>query len=78
VAWWWCRSSTTPAWPPPPRPVTTTGPAADSTTYVSVHDQRVALVAAALRKNSKLDEKASVKLAGHALDALDHIPEKVR
>ncbi|MBN9102234.1 MULTISPECIES: DUF6307 family protein [unclassified Pseudonocardia] len=51
---------------------------ASPTTYVSVHDQRVALVAAALRANSKLDEKAATKLARHALDALDHIPEKVR
>lgn len=52
--------------------------AGKATTSVSVHDQRVALVAAALRANSKLDEKAAVKLAGHALDAIDHIPEKVR
>ena len=52
--------------------------ASTATPYVSVHDQRVALVAAALRENSKLSEKAAVKLAGHALDALDRIPEKVR
>ena len=52
--------------------------AGTDTLYVSVHDQRVALVAAALRAHSKLDEKAATTLAGHALDALDHIPEKVR
>ncbi|MDT7612687.1 MAG: hypothetical protein QOG20_6455 [Pseudonocardiales bacterium] len=49
-----------------------------ATIYVSVHDQRVALVADALRKHSKLSQKDAVALAGHALDALDHIPEKVR
>ena len=48
------------------------------TPYVSVHDQRVKLVAQALMKNSKLGEKAATELAKHALYALDHIPEKVR
>jgi len=47
-------------------------------TYVSLYDQRVELVAAALTANSKLSEKAAIKLAGHVLYALDHIPEKVR
>jgi hypothetical protein len=50
----------------------------DQTTYVSVHDQRVKLVAQALMDNSKLGEKAANELAKHALYALDHIPEKVR
>ena len=49
-----------------------------SSTYISIHDQRIALVADAIRKHSKLDEKAAEKVAGHVLDALDHIPEKVR
>lgn len=48
------------------------------TVYVSRYDQRVNLVAAALTKNSKLSEKAAVELAKHVLDALDHIPEKIR
>jgi HJR/Mrr/RecB family endonuclease len=50
----------------------------EQVTYVSVHDQRVKLVAQALRENSKLGEKAATELAEHALYALDHIPEKVR
>jgi hypothetical protein len=49
-----------------------------STTYISVYDQRVRLVANALTQNSKLDEKAANELAKHVLYALDHIPEKVR
>ncbi len=49
-----------------------------TSTYISIHDQRIALVADAIRKNSKLDEQAAVTVAGHVLDALDHIPEKVR
>lgn len=49
-----------------------------TTVYVSRHDQRVRLVADALTKNSKLTDKAAVELAKHVLDALDHIPEKVR
>jgi hypothetical protein len=47
-------------------------------TYTSIYDQRVAIVAAALREHSKLSEKAARELAVHALDALNHIPEKVR
>jgi hypothetical protein len=47
-------------------------------TYVSLYDQRVKLVAAALTAHSKLTEQAAIKLAGHVLYALDHIPEKVR
>jgi hypothetical protein len=47
-------------------------------TYVSLYDQRVRLVAAALTAHSELTKKAAVELAGHVLYALDHIPEKVR
>jgi hypothetical protein len=50
----------------------------EQATYVSVHDQRVKLVAQALMDNSKLSAKAATELAKHALYALDHIPEKVR
>ncbi|MCU1665086.1 MAG: hypothetical protein JWR58_5151 [Pseudonocardia sp.] len=46
--------------------------------YISLHDQRVRLVADALMRNCELEDEAAVTLAGHALDALDHIPEKVR
>ena len=49
-----------------------------TTTYVSVHEQRVQLVAQAITKNSKLGDKAATELAEHVLYALDHIPEKVR
>jgi hypothetical protein len=48
------------------------------TVYVSLYDRRVKLVAAALMQNSKLTEDVAVELAKHVLDALDHIPEKVR
>jgi hypothetical protein len=48
------------------------------TVYVSRYDQRVKLVATALTQNSKLTEEAAVDLAKHVLNALDHIPEKVR
>jgi hypothetical protein len=48
------------------------------TVYVSRYDQRVKLVATALTQNSKLTEEVAVDLAKHVLDALDHIPEKVR
>jgi hypothetical protein len=47
-------------------------------TYTSIYDQRVRLVADALVQNSKLADKAAVALAVHVLDAIDHIPEKVR
>lgn len=47
-------------------------------TYVSLYDQRVALVARALTQNSKIDEKTAADLAVHVLHAIDRIPEKVR
>ena len=46
--------------------------------YVSLHDQRVRLVADALLRNSDLSDDEEITLAGHALDALNHIPEVVR
>jgi hypothetical protein len=49
-----------------------------TSTYVSLYDQRVALVAHALTQNSKLEEKAAAELAVHVLHAIDQIPEKVR
>ncbi len=49
-----------------------------SAPYVSLHDQRIQLVADALTTNSKLSEKAARELAKHVLYALDHVPEKVR
>jgi hypothetical protein len=47
-------------------------------TYISLHEQRIRLVADAMRQHSKLGEKAAADLAVHVLYALDHIPEKVR
>jgi Family of unknown function (DUF6307) len=49
-----------------------------TSTYISIHDQRLALVADAIRQHSKLDEKTISTVARHVLDALDLIPEKVR
>jgi hypothetical protein len=46
--------------------------------YMSRYDQRVKLVNDTVRKHSKLGEKASLELAEHVLQALDHMPEKVR
>jgi hypothetical protein len=48
------------------------------TVYVSRYERRVKLVANALTQNSTLTEDVAVELAKHVLDALDHIPEKVR
>lgn len=49
-----------------------------STVYVSVYDQRIRLVADALKQNSELTEQTAVELAAHVLYAIDRIPEKVR
>ena len=46
--------------------------------YVSMYDLRVQMIQKALKEHSKLDDKTSFSLAEHVLDALDHIPEKVR
>ena len=50
----------------------------DTHVYVSLHEQRVNLVADAIVKHSTLDRPAAVELARHVLYALDHVPEKVR
>jgi hypothetical protein len=47
-------------------------------TYTSLYEQRIMLVAHALKENSKLSEKDTADLAVHVLYAIDHIPEKVR
>ena len=46
--------------------------------YISLYEQRVQLVAAAVRQHSKLSEKDASHLAVRVLYAIDHIPEKVR
>ena len=45
---------------------------------VSIHEQRVRLVADAIVEHSTLDRSAALELARHVLYALDHIPEKIR
>lgn len=50
----------------------------DTRAYTTLYEQRVRLVAYALRQNSKLGETAALELAVHVLHAIDHIPEKVR
>ena len=51
---------------------------ATTSVYVSQYDRRVRMVADALTQNSSLTDDAAVALAEHVLDALDHIPEKIR
>jgi hypothetical protein len=46
--------------------------------YMSTYDRRVMLIKDTLKAHSKLSDKASFELAEHVLDALNHIPEKVR
>jgi len=46
--------------------------------YISMYDLRLKLVQKALQEHSKLDDPTSYELAGHVLDALDHIPERAR
>ncbi|MEJ3653997.1 DUF6307 family protein [Pseudonocardia sp. TRM90224] len=46
--------------------------------YISLYDQRIRLVADALKQNSDLSDSVAVELAAHVLYAIDHIPEKVR
>ncbi len=48
------------------------------TIYISHYDRRLRLVADALTQNSTLSDEAAVELAKHVLDALDHIPERIR
>lgn len=47
-------------------------------TYVSLYEQRIKLVADALRAHSTLTDEDAAELAAHVLYALDHIPERVR
>jgi hypothetical protein len=47
-------------------------------TIQTPYDRRVALVADAIRDNSKVGGKAAGELAVHILHALDSIPEKMR
>jgi hypothetical protein len=49
-----------------------------TTEYVTLYDRRHSLVADAVKKHSKLGDKASAEIALHVLEALDHIPENVR
>lgn len=46
--------------------------------YVSAYNQRLNLIKDILSNHSKLNEKVSLELAERILDALNHIPEKVR
>ncbi|MEV4315493.1 DUF6307 family protein [Actinocrispum sp. NPDC049592] len=46
--------------------------------YVSAYDRKVALIKDTLKAHSKLSDRASFELAELVLDALNHIPEKVR
>ena len=46
--------------------------------YVSAYDQRVNLIKDILSNHSKLSDKSSFELAERILNALNHIPEKVR
>jgi hypothetical protein len=47
-------------------------------TYISLYEQRVRLVASALRQDSELTADTADAMARRALYALDHIPEKLR
>ena len=47
-------------------------------THLSTYERRVELVREALSAHSGLSGKEARGLAVHVLDALDHIPEKVR
>ena len=46
--------------------------------YFSLYQQRVRLVADAVKQPSTLSEQDAVDLAEHVLHTIDHIPEKVR
>jgi hypothetical protein len=46
--------------------------------FMSPYDKRVKLVADTISHHEKLNDKAAAELAVHVLQALDHIPEKVR
>ena len=47
-------------------------------TFITPYEHRIALVKEVVTQNTKLSEKASHALAVSVLQALDHIPEKIR
>jgi hypothetical protein len=49
-----------------------------ATPYVSLYDQRVAMVQRVIEQNSKLRTERAKAIAVLVLDAIDHIPEKIR
>lgn len=52
--------------------------ATTTTPYVSVHDQRVRMVADVLTARSGMAEESAMEAAVHVVYALDHRPEAVR
>jgi len=46
--------------------------------FMSPYEKRLKLVADTISQHEKLGGKAASELAVHVLQALDHIPEKVR
>jgi hypothetical protein len=52
--------------------------ASTTSTYTSLYEQRVELVARSLMQHSELEEKTATDLAVHVLHAIDHVPEKLR
>lgn len=50
----------------------------DSTTYVSIHEQRVRMVVATLAAHSDLTEETAHEVAVQVIYDLDHRPEAVR
>jgi Family of unknown function (DUF6307) len=46
--------------------------------HVSQYNHRLDLVAEAITAHTKMHKKAAVDLAVHVLQAVDHIPEKMR
>ena len=46
--------------------------------YVSIHEQRVRMVAATLTAHSELSDEVAHDIAVHVVYALDHRPEAVR
>lgn len=49
-----------------------------ATPYISLYDQRVAMVQRVIEHNSNLDTEKAKAVAVLILDAIDHIPEKIR
>lgn len=46
--------------------------------YVSLYDQRVAMVQHVIEQNSKFSAQKAKAMAVMVLDAIDHVPEKIR